>query len=209
MSVRVSHGARVRIVAVLSLALLWTATASGQVTFTVERATSFADSPTVVKVLAEDCTDVGALDLTVRFDPEIVRFESVETGTAAANGMLDFKSAEPGRVVVSLVDADGLAGDGDLLLLNFQTIGEVGAKSAVVLEDVSANHVSKYVEIPVVIKNSELVVALPMLDQPPPDAPEERPLEVFGFPLSWVITAGAVLVMLLMIAFNMGKRTHA
>jgi len=77
-------------------------------------------------------TALGALQLDIRYDPALLEDIAVEPGAMliAAQGGLEFRVVEPGRVRIALACSKPIDGDGPLFLLRGAIRGDAGTKAA-------------------------------------------------------------------------------
>ena len=61
--------------------------------------------------------------------------------------MMDFTTARPGRVWVGIVDSNGMSGDGSLVIMSFQAVGEGETVSQLTLENVEAYDAQTLIDI--------------------------------------------------------------
>jgi len=81
----------------------------------------FSDAATGhVTLVASGDAQIGAFDVHVSFDSELMSFKEADVGAATENAMVSANEVEPGRVKVAVVDADGVELPGDVLLLKFE-----------------------------------------------------------------------------------------
>ena len=71
----------------------------------------------------------------------------VEKGTLAGNAMMDFTTARPGRVWVGIVDSNGINGNGSLVVVSFQEVGQGAATGQLTLENVEAYDAQTLIDI--------------------------------------------------------------
>lgn len=139
--------------------------ASESVTLGASASNAPSGSTTAVDVTVEGGSDVGAIDMALRFDPTVIRYRTIETGPAARSSLMEANEIEPGRVLVALVSSEGLVSDGLLVQLGFEVVGNKGDKSAISIESANAYHFEKLIDLPLKPIDGELVVTaeLPMM----------------------------------------------
>jgi len=106
---------------------------------TSSEATS-APSDTIVEVPVEvkGAFDLGSLRVEFNYDQQVLELQSVKTGPLGRNALLDWNQETPGMVRIGLVDANGINGDGEILILVFILTLQDGS-SPFTLESVEAS----------------------------------------------------------------------
>lgn len=90
-----------------------------------------------VPITVEGATDVGSVDLTLKYDTSVLKAVSVETAALSKNAIMESNIEEPGQVNIALVDASGINGDGDIAIISFSVLGEAGTSSPLSLIEAS------------------------------------------------------------------------
>jgi hypothetical protein len=90
-----------------------------------------------VPVELGDPNGLGALDVTVRYDPQLLGFEDAEKARALESAMLVHKAAGPGKVRCGLISARPIETEGVLFTLRF-TIRDPAGETVVKLTDPQA-----------------------------------------------------------------------
>ena len=111
-----------------------------------------------VKVTVGGAREVGAMDLDLRYDPEVLRFVAIERGPAAQQALADSNAIQPGRLLIALAASDGLADAGLLLTASFDVLGAEGARSPVAVEAANAYHFEELIDLPLQTTGGEVVV---------------------------------------------------
>jgi hypothetical protein len=104
-------------------------------------------------------SEVGAMTIVLTYDPSILGVSDVVAGDLTGDSMLAYDSAVPGILGISVADADGISGDGSLVVILFSVIGELGDTSPLTLETFEANHVDTLLEIPTSVTSGTFTVA--------------------------------------------------
>lgn len=142
-------------------------------------------------ITLKEATNLGGIGFTLRFDPEILGFDELNTGSLASNALMQHNPIEPGKVLVSIVDANGMNGNGDLLLFKFRTKGEVGNNAIIALEDVRA-YDTDLLDVPFNLSNGSIeVVAASGIALP-------------GIKIEYIVIGALVLL----VAFMFGKMSR-
>ncbi len=85
-----------------------------------------------IPVTVRGASNLGSLQLELRFDPQALELKDVKAGPLARNALVDSKISAPGRVQIGLVAASGISGDGGVVLLTFAPVGKAGPVSLTV-----------------------------------------------------------------------------
>jgi len=101
-----------------------------------------------VPVNAQGADDVGALHIELAYDPAVLNATGVEKGTLASNAMMEFSVDTPGRVWVGMIDAAGMNGDGSLVEVSFEVLGQDETTSPLTLEKLAAWDATNIFDIP-------------------------------------------------------------
>ena len=117
------------ILILLSLGLL--VAAASAVNLSVQSQTVAAGGTVNVPIAIAGASAIGAMDLTVTYDPAVLSFVEAKTGALSTNGMVQANGTTPGTVRIAFVDSAGVNGDGVLLTLAFTAKGANGASSAI------------------------------------------------------------------------------
>ena len=115
----------------LGLALLVAAASAANVTLSVQSQTVASGGTATVPIAIAGASSIGAMDLTVTYDPAVLAFVEAKTGALSTNGMVQANGTTPGTVRIAFVDSAGINGDGVILTLAFTSKGANGASSKV------------------------------------------------------------------------------
>lgn len=102
-----------------------------------------------IPINAEDASNIGALHLELVYDPAVLEPTEVEKGMLAGNAILESNIDTSGRVVIGMIDADGISGDGSLVVVSFRVVGKDGMTTALALEKVAAHDATTLMDIPI------------------------------------------------------------
>jgi len=116
------------------------------------------DSTVQVPITVEGAKDVGSVDITLKYDPSVLKAVSVETADLGKNAIMESNLANPGQVNIALVDASGINGEGEIAIISFSVLGETGTSSPMSLLKASVYDLS-LVEQQTTISNGVLTVA--------------------------------------------------
>jgi hypothetical protein len=109
-------------------ALVCTVSAAG-IVVKIDGQTVGAGGKAVIPVKVAGASNLGGVDLTVTYDPVVLKFTKAEQGALSTNGMIEANETRPGTVLMGLVDSKGMTGDGNLVDLTFDVIGAQGSSS--------------------------------------------------------------------------------
>jgi hypothetical protein len=82
------------------------------------------DGQVKVAINAQGAHDIGALHVEFGYDPAVLKATHVEEGTLVGNAMMEYNVYDDGWVVVSMIDSHGMNGDGSLVVVTFEVVGE-------------------------------------------------------------------------------------
>jgi hypothetical protein len=128
---------------------------------------------------------IGAFDLELSFDANQLRFEAVELGPAAANGMLTFKEIEPGKLKVAVVDADAITLPGAAFSISFAPLITEQSRSEISIDRLVAHDAETL--LPVTVKHEAGKVLL-------------QSQETVPIGTSWALIAVGLIVVSILIA---------
>lgn len=133
---RTVHPKRLLLLA-LTLGALLTVHAAG-LTFTAQDKSVAPNGTVVVPLVVADAQDLGGVDLTLTYDPSVLRFESAAPGVLAGRAQVSSNETGPGRIVIAVAAPGSLTGTGPIVTLTFAAVGPAGTRSTVALEAVRA-----------------------------------------------------------------------
>jgi hypothetical protein len=90
--------------------------------------------------------DVGSLHIELVYDPAVIEVTDVKAGKLAQNAFLDSNIQTPGRVIIGIVNSNGIAGSGTVASIAFKSKAKTGT-STLTLENVVANSAEKLQDI--------------------------------------------------------------
>ena len=133
---------RIAILLMLTIAVVLT---SGCALLKKKSATATGDLK--VSIDARNASNLGSLELTLTYDPNVIKAVSVEKGSLAPNASLEYSVDKPGKIWLGMVDAGGINGSGTLATVNLDVTGSGDASSALNFEKVAANRSTNLMEI--------------------------------------------------------------
>ncbi|MFA5268449.1 MAG: cohesin domain-containing protein [Methanoregula sp.] len=122
------------IVGIIAMIALVSAVSAAGIVISVNGQTVGAGSTAVIPVTVSGASGLGGVDLTVTYDPKVLKFVSAEAGALSTNGMIESNEAMPGTVLIGAVDSAGMTGAGTIVDMTFTVIGATGATSPVDVE---------------------------------------------------------------------------
>jgi len=81
---------------------------------------------------------VGALHIELVYDASALEAVKVKAGKLAKNAMMESNLKTPGRVIIGIVEAEGITGDGTVATVTFKSKSK-SAQTALTLENVQAH----------------------------------------------------------------------
>ena len=97
-----------------------------------------AGSTVEVPIEAVGAPGIGPLHLELVYDPTVLLAQQVSRGPLLTNALLESNVSKQGRVVIGLVAADAIKGDGVVIKVRFKAVGNQGQQSALTLDLVKA-----------------------------------------------------------------------
>lgn len=101
-----------------------------------------------IPINAENANNIGALHLELVYDPTVLEPIKVQKGMLAGNAMLESNIDISGRVVIGIIDASGINGNGSLAVISFSVVGTNGMTSALTLGKVVAHDATTLIDVP-------------------------------------------------------------
>jgi hypothetical protein len=136
---RIHLGFVLRISFVVSLSLLfWQSADAATATFRVGTVQVSPGSTVDVPIEVVGAPGIGPLHLELTYDSSVVAAQEVVRGPMLSNALMETNVAARGRVVMAIVSADAIKGDGVVLKVRFKGLGSQGQASALTLEGVKA-----------------------------------------------------------------------
>ena len=114
--------------AMMGLLLIGTASAAA-VIVTIPSGSVGAGAKATIPVTVSGASNLGAMDLTISYDPAILKFSKADLGELSTNGIVEGNEIQPGVAKISFVDTKGISGDGTLLRITFDVVGTNGASA--------------------------------------------------------------------------------
>ena len=129
-----------RILLLVSLLCLISLASAQDMTVSVSDTTGAAGGIVEVPITVEGAADVGSMDITLMYDPAVLQAVGVEAGELGGNAYIESNTGNEGEVIVALADSSGINGDGAVVVVSFEVLGEVGSSSSLTFGDVSVHN---------------------------------------------------------------------
>ncbi|MDD4888558.1 MAG: cohesin domain-containing protein [Phycisphaerae bacterium] len=155
---------------VLALPLL--AAAQDVATLSTERTFAEPNQSVDVKIKLAGGQGLGAIDIVLKYDPAILRYESVAAGPDEPDARVEANSRVPGELAISLVCTTGLLGKGSPASVRFRVLGAAGSSSPLEIRKALVFKADTLLKMPVRIASDALMVgAAGALPSPTPAVP--------------------------------------
>jgi hypothetical protein len=178
----------------IGLLLLFVVPVAGQamLTVSVPNATGRPGATVEVPIEVGEATNVGAMHIELSYDADVLQATEVKRGALAENAMLESDLSALGRVVIGLIDAAGMNGDGAVAVVVFQIVGQEGDTSPLILENLTAHEATNLGALTVEGTNGTFRVRVIPTPIPPPPLPSRQPITWFYLLL--LLVAGGLMV---------------
>ena len=127
-------------------------------TIYVQNPTANFSEQVKIPINVSNAKDVGSIDISLQYDPCVLSLKTVEKGNLTQNSTMQYNTAEDGKVLIGLIDENGLNGNGSLAILSFDVLGYPGSTSALDLE-ATANNVTDFSAIPLKISDGVFTIS--------------------------------------------------
>jgi hypothetical protein len=178
----------------LLLAFVAVADAQALLTVRVSDVTGTPGATVEVPIKVAQAANVGAMHIELSYNAGVLQAKEVKQGPLAGGAMLESNLSVPGQVVIGLIDATGLNGDGSVAVVVFQVVGQDGDTSPLTLGNLAAHDAATRDALAVQGTNGVFQVEVPPSPGPlPPIAPFPAPRH----PMTWLyllLAAGGLLV---------------
>jgi hypothetical protein len=109
-------------------------------TVSVSDTTGAKGSTVKVPINLEGASEVGSMDIVLKYDADVLSAVDVEVGELGKNALIAVNTAREGEVIIALADSSGINGDGAVASVAFEVIGDAGTTSYLTLEAVSVHN---------------------------------------------------------------------
>jgi ribosomal protein S28E/S33 len=120
----------------------------------VPEITGLVGEVATVPVEIEDAKNVGGIDIAILYDPAILKVKSVEKGVVI-KGLLSSNTDREGIIVIGIVDANGMNGDGSIAEITFEVLKD--GDTPIVVQ-AKAYEVDTHVDLQVETQNGKFIV---------------------------------------------------
>ena len=180
----------------LTLLLLFVTCITSQVcgaslTLTVPSIESPSGTTISVPITTSNVDDLGALQAKLKYNASVLRCKSIMAGPLAQGALLQSDVTELGEASIGLASVNGISGNGELLVVEFQLLGSAGKASDITLESIQAWKGESHLEL-VVNSIAGKVTVTEIQDDDGATAEEDISLATH-----WLLFAGVILLLLL------------
>lgn len=91
-----------------------------------------------IPVNISNAKDIGSIDISLRYDPNVLSLKNVEKGNRAQNSVIQWNT-EGDKVLIGLIDGNGINGNGSLTIITFDVCGYQGSTSVLDLDATVTN----------------------------------------------------------------------
>lgn len=151
-----------KLLALVGLLLAVSFGSAAGLTVSVGDTTGTSGDTVEVSINLRGASDVGSMDIVLTYDSSILRAVEVEAGKLAKNALIESNIADEGKVIIALADSSGITGDGEVALISFEVLGEIGTASPLTLESVSVSN-TELVELVTTTESETFSVEEPRL----------------------------------------------
>lgn len=102
-----------------------------------------------------DANQLGGLGFTLMYDTTVLEFIEVQNVELSNNAMIVFNEAERGQILISMIDANGMNGNGLLMEIKFTAIGEIGTGSEMVFSEFRS-YDTNLLDVPIILVNGAI-----------------------------------------------------
>ena len=186
----------------LLLLLVVTAGAQAPLTVQVSNVTARPGATVEVPIEVAGAANVGAMHIELSYDAGVLQAIEVKPGSLAGSAMLESNLSMPGQVIIGLVDAAGLNGDGSVAVIVFQIVGREGDTSSLTLENLATHDATTRDALAVQGINGIFQVKVPPT---PVQLPPIAPLPSSRQPMTWfylLLAAGGLLVVAVTVYYS-------
>jgi uncharacterized protein YcnI len=123
------------VVLFLMLAFAFVGEAAAAVTTVSVADSSGANGDRVkVPINVVGASNLAAMDISLTYDSSVLKGVEADSGALATNSLVESNEIESGRMLISFVDTSGISGDGAILEVTFEVLGDSGASTQIGIE---------------------------------------------------------------------------
>ena len=191
--------------AATGLLILWVSlcmskpSAGGEVmSLAVRPGSTLANGQATVVLETRRPQGLGALEVEIVYDPQVLEARSVTKEALLANGMLEY-DLRPGRVRCVMINGEPITADGAVLAIHFESKRDSG-QTTIGLENIKAWDFNRALEMRVSAAPGDLTLQPPLVSQ---EATSRQP-----WPWSFfAVPAGIVVLSVLILwVYRLGRR---
>lgn len=112
---------------------------------------ALAEAKVRVPIHIINSTDIGNLDISVNYDPQVLRPTEVTKGDLSKDSLLEF-NVTGDQVNVAVIDTEGISGTGPVAFVDFEVVGDTGDSSVVDI-NVTGNEIQTLKEVDLGLRN--------------------------------------------------------
>jgi hypothetical protein len=139
------------------LALVSVVSAAG-VTVSVADSSIGTGGKADIPVTVSGADRMGGMDMTITYDPAVLKFTGVKPGDLTKNGLIEANETRPGTINIGFINIDGISGDGNLFTVGFTAVGQSGTSSPVKLTNRKAFRID-LLDVPLTLKSGTITIA--------------------------------------------------
>ena len=94
--------------------------------------------------------NLGAIHIELVYHSAVLEAVKFEAGELSENALVEANLELPARIIIGIVDTEGVGGDGAVAVLFFRVLGSQG-DSVLTLENVTAHDATSLVDAPAII----------------------------------------------------------
>lgn len=110
-----------------------------------------------VPVDVKGASNVGSIGIELAYDSTVLEPLEVKTAELTGNSMMEYNVKIPGRVIIGIIDASGINGDGTLVTVSFNVVRNEGS-SPLTLEKIEVHNANTLIDIPATVSAGHFVV---------------------------------------------------
>jgi len=138
--------------------ILAPASVASETTIYVKNTTANFGESVTIPINVSNAKNIGSMDISLRYNPGVLALKNVEKGNLTQNSTMQYNTAEDGKVLIGIIDENGINGNGSLAILSFDVLGYPGNTSDLDLE-ATANNVSDFSLIPLKVSDGVFTVS--------------------------------------------------
>ncbi|MCK4732252.1 MAG: hypothetical protein KAT65_07320 [Methanophagales archaeon] len=87
-----------------------------------------------VPINVAGASNLGAMSISLTYDSSVLKGIEADSGELATNALVESNEIEAGKMLISFADTRGISGDGTILEVTFEVIGDPGASTQIAIE---------------------------------------------------------------------------